>query len=167
MPAKSSDKFLIAIVVGAILLVLIAFVVVLRQPNPSYLPEDTPEGVINNYLLALQKDDYARAYGYLSPDLAGYPSSVTEFASDVDRDSWKFGQGGDDTVLDMGSREPLGDEMLVTIQITHFYHNGPFDSSSYTESAWFTLSKADVNWQIVDGGVYFWVDCWDDPTSCK
>jgi hypothetical protein len=41
---KSNDRFLIGIVVGVLLLVIISFVVVLRQPLPTYRPDDTPEG---------------------------------------------------------------------------------------------------------------------------
>jgi hypothetical protein len=70
---KSTDKFLIGIVVGIVLLVVAAFVITLARPEPTYQVEGTPESVAHNYLLALQKEDYQRAYGYLSPTLKGYP----------------------------------------------------------------------------------------------
>jgi hypothetical protein len=166
MLTKSPDKFLIAIVAGAVLLVLAAFVVVLRQPIPAYLPENTPEGVMNNYLLAIQKDNYTRAYGYLSPSLAGYPSTVAAFASDVGQYSWQFGQDGDNTSFEISDSELFGNDAVVTIQVTHFYRGGLFDNGSSVESTQFTLNRAGESWQIVDGGYYFWVDCWDTTTSC-
>ena len=52
---KSTDKVLIAIVAGIILLIIVAFVVALAKPEPTYQAEDTPEGVAYNYLLALQR----------------------------------------------------------------------------------------------------------------
>ena len=40
---KSTDKFLIGIVVAIVLLIIAALAVTLTQPEPTYLAEDTPE----------------------------------------------------------------------------------------------------------------------------
>ena len=53
---KTTDKILIGIVAGIILLIIVALVVTLSRPEPTYQPEDTPEGIAHNYLLALQKE---------------------------------------------------------------------------------------------------------------
>ena len=37
------------------LLVIVAIIAVLRQPEPEYMLDDIPEGVVHNYLLALQQ----------------------------------------------------------------------------------------------------------------
>ena len=37
-----------------------------RNQEPAYGVEDTPEGVLYNYAVALQLHDYERAYGYLA-----------------------------------------------------------------------------------------------------
>jgi hypothetical protein len=62
------DRFLTGIVIFIALLVILAVgLFFLRKGSEqAYGPEDTPEGVIRNYVLALQKADYARAYGYLA-----------------------------------------------------------------------------------------------------
>lgn len=61
---KSSGKLLIDIVAGIAVLVLVAFVITLGRSQPTYQAEDTLEGVAYNYLLAIQKQDFERAYGY-------------------------------------------------------------------------------------------------------
>jgi len=76
---KNTDKFLVGIVVGVVVLVATAFAVALLRPKPTYQLEDTPKGVAHNYLLALQQEDYKRAYGYLSPTIEGYPTSAEAF----------------------------------------------------------------------------------------
>lgn len=63
---KNTDKMLIAIVIGIVLLVVIALAITLTRPEPTYQAEDNPEGITHNYLLALQKKDYERAYVLLS-----------------------------------------------------------------------------------------------------
>jgi len=52
---KSSDRFLIVIIIGIVLLAGGAFALTLTRPEPTYRSEDTPEGVATNYLLALLK----------------------------------------------------------------------------------------------------------------
>ncbi len=95
---KSTDKVLIAIVAGIVLLIVVALVVTLTRPEPIYQAEDTPEGVAHNYLLALQKEEYERAYGYLSPTLEGYPASADRFVEDVEDNSWSFRLNTDTTL---------------------------------------------------------------------
>jgi len=72
------DRFLVGILVGiAVLVVLALAVFFLRRGSLSYGTDDTPDGVVRNYIVALQKQDYARAYSYLAdieqkPTLAGF-----------------------------------------------------------------------------------------------
>ncbi|MEK6256736.1 MAG: hypothetical protein N2C13_05395, partial [Chloroflexota bacterium] len=66
---KSPDKFLIAIVVGIVALVLVVFAVTLARGAPEYKAHDNPEGGDFNYLQAIHNEDYKRAYSYLSSNL--------------------------------------------------------------------------------------------------
>jgi hypothetical protein len=69
---KGTDRFLIGIVAGVVILVVAVLAIALLRPNqPSYEPDDTAEGVAHNYLLALQLEDYGRAQGCLSRSLPG------------------------------------------------------------------------------------------------
>jgi hypothetical protein len=70
------DRFLIAILAGIGALVLVALALFfIRQGQTAYQDDSTPAGVVNNYLLALQRRDYTRAYTYLV-DVPNKPSSI-------------------------------------------------------------------------------------------
>jgi hypothetical protein len=163
---KSTDKFLVGIVVGVILLVAVAFVVTLIQPVPTYQTEDTPEGVVHNYLLALQKGDYQRAYNYLSPTLEGYPASVDRFTEDVKDSRWRFRLDADVT-LAVDSAEVTGSRAMVEVRESRFYSGDLFDSNQYTTIFEIKLRLEDGGWKIVDSDHYFaW--CWKKKSDwCK
>ena len=167
---KKTDKILIGIVGGIILLVVVAFVVALSRPKPAYQSEDKPEGVAFNYLFALQQKEYERAYGYLSPSLKGYPKNVDAFVDDIHSRSWQFnGLNDSSTTLEVDSVEMIGSRADVRMIETHFYEGDLFDSGSYTSSFIITLRPdADGNWKIVEANDY-WYSCWDKPSGygCK
>ncbi len=163
---KSADKFLIAIVAGVILLVMVAFIVVLNQPQPGYQEDHTPEGVIYNYLLALQQEDFARAYGYLSPSLAGYPPTLTQFIGDISANPWQFGLEGDQKAFMVNQAALFDHEAVVTVELTQFRSGGLFDNGTYTETSRFTLTRSGEAWRIAGGDYSFWWPCWETPENC-
>ncbi|TEU18573.1 MAG: hypothetical protein E3J21_05670 [Anaerolineales bacterium] len=160
---KSTDKFLIGIVVGIVLLVVAAFVVTLTRPEPTYQAEDTPEGVAHNYLLALQKKDYQRAYGYLSPTLKGYPVSAERFAENVEDRSWSF-RLDTDTTLAIESARVTGNRAVVKVRESRFRGSDLFDSSQSTTVFDMELRLED-EWKIADSDYYF-VWCWKRDDGC-
>lgn len=164
---KSSDKFLVGIVVGIVLLIVAAFVVTLTRPEPTYQAEDSPEGVTHNYLLALQKQDYRRAYGYLSPTLEGYPASAERFAEDVGDSSYRF-RLDEDTTLAVESARVTGNRAVAKVRESRFHSGDLFDSSQHTTVFEVKLQIEDGEWKIVDADYYFF-RCWKDSVSkwCK
>ena len=78
-----NDRFLIGILIGVGLLAVLALgVFLVRQGSQAYAPEDTPAGVVNNYILAASRGDYVRAYSYLAqlntqtlPTMAAFQAS--------------------------------------------------------------------------------------------
>lgn len=60
------DKFLIGLLIGIGVIIIAAVGLFLaRRGGGGYVTDDTPEGVVRNYIIALQKGDLDRAYGYL------------------------------------------------------------------------------------------------------
>lgn len=164
---KKTDRTLIVIVSGIILLVVFAFAVALLRPKPTYQSESTPEGVAFNYLFALQQKDYERAYGYLSPSIKGYPADFEAFAEDVRDNSWNFnGLDNTSTSVEVDPATITGQRADVTIKITYFYESGLFNSGQYTNSHNMTLLQDEsASWKITASDSY-WFYCWSDPQEC-
>ena len=162
---KNTDKSLTGIVVGIVALVIVAFVVTLTRPGPTYQPEDTSQGVAHNYLLALQKEDYERAYGYLSPTLAGYPTSVDEFADAIMDHSWKFRLDADTTLAVESARE-IGSRTVVQVRESRFEGGGLIGNSESTTMFDIKLEFEEGAWKIVDADYYF-ARCWRSDKGCR
>ncbi|MDE3088699.1 MAG: hypothetical protein KGJ80_04875 [Chloroflexota bacterium] len=167
---KVVDKSLIAIVVGVLLLVAVAFVAVLRRAPPTYEAENSAANVAHNYLFALQQRDYARAYGYLSPSLKGHPTSVEQFAEDIRNNGYSFSLTTDDSIaLEIESSRPLGvpaGTEAVLVRETRFSTGGLFGNSQYSSTFEMQLQREDGAWKIVASEQYF-LRCWTDKAGCK
>jgi hypothetical protein len=162
---KSNDKLLFGIVGGMIMLIVAAFLVTLNRPEPTYREEDTPEGVAHNYLLALQKEDYGRAYGYLSPTLKGRPRSQKAFLQHIQRYSWNF-RLETSTTLTVESSKIIGKEATVTVRETQFRGGGLFDSGQSTNTFDMKLRLNKDEWKIV-GSTYYFANCWNEAKGCE
>lgn len=163
---KNTDKFLIGIVVGIVLLVGVAFVVAFLRPKPSYQPDDTPEGVAHNYLLALKQGDLERAYGYLSPTAPGYPNSLEAFSEDVRDNRWNFNPEGQ-SAFAVDAARVAGKRAYVTVHETTFSSGGLFESNEYTNSFEIKLKREQAGqWRIIESDSY-WVWCWNQRQGCR
>ena len=71
------DRFLIGILVGIAVLIIAALAIFFtRKDNLTYTEALTPEATVQNYVVALHKRDFDKAYGYLA-ELPGKPSAET------------------------------------------------------------------------------------------
>jgi len=162
---KNTDKFLLAIVLGAVVLIGATFAVVFLKPEPTYLSDDSPEGVAHNYLLALQRENYGRAYRYLSNTLPGYPSDIEQFEESFENYSWRI-RTDTDSSLAIDSSTLDGTRAVVTVRETRFYDRGLFESSQQFSTFDMVLHLEIGEWKIVSSKSYFaW--CWDDENGCR
>ena len=68
------DRFLTGILIGIGVLIIAALAVFfVRKDSQTYVPDDVPEGVVHNYVVAVLNKDYEKAYGYLA-DLDNKPT---------------------------------------------------------------------------------------------
>lgn len=167
---KGTDKFLIGIVAGIVLLVAAVLALALLRPaqQPGYRPGDTPEGVAHNYLLSLQLEEYDRAYSYLSPTLPGYPGNVEALERDVQGNRWNFGypDRDRDVSLAVESANVSGDRARVVVRQTVFYRGGLFDSGQHSSTFTMTLRREQGTWKVT-GSDSYWADCWDWSEGCR
>jgi hypothetical protein len=162
---KSTDRFLIGFVVAIIVLVVVALAVAFNRPEATYQAEDSPEGVAHNYLLALQREDYERAYDYLSPELVGYPASLEDFVRDVEGSPWQFGNDVESSLRILNSRV-TGQLAVVEVQVSRFYGGSLFDSSQSTWQFEMQLQQETAGWRIIDSNDYF-ASCWGFDEGCR
>jgi hypothetical protein len=167
---KSTDKIFISIGVGIAVLIVVALIFALGPSKNTYISDDTPEGVMHNYMLALQKEDYDRAYRYLSSDLLGYPKNVAAFTRDV-KDSYYFDL--DSVTISVDAKEISGDEATVEVRAMRFYQGDVFDSGQRTYEYDFILTKKAGAWRIYDVDtenwwrVDFFLRCWTEAEGCE
>ncbi len=137
------DRFLSGILIFiAVLVVLAIGLFFYRQAGgQTYGPEDTPEGVLRNYVIALTRRDYARAYGYLAadpnkPELARFQQGVTTMAGDLSSASLQI----------QGVQATANDEATVSLGITR--SPGGLFANSYVEGNTATLVRQGGAWKI-------------------
>jgi hypothetical protein len=162
---KTTDKMLIGIVVAILLLIVAALAITLTRPEPTYGAEDTPEGVTHNYLLALQREEFERAFGYLSPTLKGYPATVERFVDDIHDNPWSF-RLDTDTTLMVGAASITGNNATVRVRESRFEGGDLFGSGQSTLDIEMQLHREDGVWKIVNAFDYFAM-CWNEAKGCQ
>jgi hypothetical protein len=160
----TSDKFLLAIIAGIILIIIAAFVVVSRRPDPQFQAEDTPEGVVHDYLLALQLGNYEKAYNLLSPTL-GYPSTIDEFYDSLRQTPWEFTASDNYSVV-IESSEPVSDNSVAVIVREIYNTNALFAGDGYSNTFRMRVENSPEGWKLVHGDMY-WSSCWGETNQCE
>lgn len=148
------DRFLTGILIGIGVLVVLALAVFfLRSDTQTYISEDTPEGVVHNYVLAALNRDYEKAYGYLA-DLEHKPT-YEEF-----RDAFLMGVvNPDNSAVDVGRSEITNDTASVEVALI-YNPSDPF-STGYRDVQRAVLVLQGGEWKISSmPSYYFWDYNW-------
>ena len=162
---KSIDRFLIAIVVGVVLLVAVALLVAMRQPPVNYRTDAAPEAVAFNYLLALQRNDYTRAAASLSPELAGGPDSAQALAADLRENRYMFQMDENMVAFSPEPAQVNGETALVEMHETRFDQGELFSSGERTDTFKMRLEQRGGAWTIASADRY-WLYCWEEASGC-
>ncbi len=147
------DKFLSGILIGIAALVLLALIVFfLRRDGPQYGAEDTPEGVVRNYIVAVRKEEYERAYSYLA-DLPNKPS-LAEFRQEFKNGNLYPQSSG----VDVLSASISGDSAYVELSIA-YSSSDPFSSGGRgQDNAELLLQNG--QWKLSRMANPFWFYSW-------
>lgn len=118
------DRFLTGILIGIGVLVIAALAVFfIRKDTQTYISEDTPEGVVHNYVVAVLNKDYKKAYSYLA-DLDHKPTY------DQFRNSFITGMlRPENSAVDIGKSEISGDDAYVEVAMI-YNASDPFSTGS-------------------------------------
>jgi len=147
------DRFLIGILIFIALLVIAALTLffVRNDVTTNYQPDDTPEGVVYNFALAIQRGDVERAYGYLA-DL-DYKPTTAAFTQTV-----LSGYMDTSASMEVSDAQVMGQDAWVTVTL-HYMSSGIFDSGwDSTENAMLVLQ--DGEWKISYMPYPYWSYDW-------
>lgn len=147
------DRFLTGILIGIAVLVVVALALFLtRTDNLEYVAEDTPEGVVQNYVVALYKKDYEKAYTYLSE--GQHKPSFEQF-----RDAFLMNYANPDQAgLEIGKTNSSGDTATVELGVI-FAPSDPF-SSGYRSTENAVLGRENGQWKLRQMPYQYWSYEW-------
>lgn len=150
------DRFLIGILVGIGVLVVVALALFFtRRDQQEYVADDTPEGVVHNYALAVFREDYERAYSYLAE--AENKPTYNEFRQAF----FNRYVNPDNAGLELGETEIAGEEAFVTVYLI-YSPSDPF-SSSYRNTETAQLERQNGDWKLLRMPFNFWSYDWYQP----
>jgi hypothetical protein len=152
------DRFLIGILVGIAVLVVLALAVFFtRKDNLVYVADDSPAGVVQNYVVAVHKRDYEKAYGYLA-DVPGRPD-LEQF-----RRSFLNHMVNPDTAgLEIGKTEINGSD--ATVELGILYRSGDPFGSNNRNTDYAQLINQNGIWKLRQMPYNFWLYEWYNPTA--
>ncbi|WP_298816081.1 hypothetical protein [Chloroflexus sp.] len=160
----ATDRWLLGIVGGSILLIIVAVVVVFTRANPEYRSGSNPDDVVFNYILALERGDYERAYSFLSPALPGYPRSAQAMRQQLQRPF----PSEEDVSYDIASVTINGDQATVTArEIVIYRGSGLFGGGQSTSTYTFELQQTPDGWRLIGSSNWrVWQWCWTQEGGC-
>jgi hypothetical protein len=151
---KSSSR-LLAIFGAAIgLLLLVTVVLVLAFSGKGtlpLLPQDTPEGTVQRYLLAVEDGDYLAAYNYLASSLnpkPPYEQWKSPFNVPSDNPAYKVTLGKINTGIS---------EAAVEVIVEVFRPGSPFENPVRTSQITFFLKIEGSDWKITSPMDIWWL----------
>jgi len=148
------DRFLLFILVFIVLLVGTALgVYFIRQGEQIYLPETTPENVIQNYVLALQNAEYQRAYSYIQQQ--ENTPTYSKFRETFLKQRYSFSETAYQ-IMDVTEQDG---QAAIDILIIHG-SGEPFESTWKNHST-ALLIKEDGIWKIDQFPAPYWERDWD------
>ena len=148
------DKFLTGILIGIAVLVVLALVVFfLRKDGLQYGAEDTPEGVVRNYVIALYKGEYDRAYTYLA-NLPNKPA-VEKFRQDIGNGSVNLAAAG----IEILKTDISGETAYVSVAMV-YGSSDPFSGGYSGNTTTALLVKQSDGWKIKEMPSPYWGYDW-------
>ena len=146
--------FIFAIVIGVLVIATVSLVLFTKGNKVTLLPEDSPQGTVQRYLMAVQEKDYQKAFGYLlfSPTdkITTYNDWIVMFGpSQVSSQSvWK---------ATLGKVTLNGNNATVEVNIDTARAGGLFGNSQYSQLIIFQLAKIANVWLITSPTYVSWI----------
>jgi len=148
--ARGSDRTLLYVAVGIVLLLAITAAVVLLLGNrePTSLPADSPEGTVQRHLAAFEDGDFEAAHAFFSSEVR--EGMDVDAYEQLTRDYGMFPTDLSRRVL-FDRTETDGDRARVHLTVEEYYGGGPFGGGeTYRSPREIRLVREDGEWRIDD-----------------
>ncbi|MBN1374833.1 MAG: hypothetical protein JXA01_01620 [Dehalococcoidia bacterium] len=153
---KTSGRFLIAFGIFIVVLVAVAIVIAIVGGNEAVtmLPEDSPEGTVQRFLMSVQERDYVKAYSYLSPESGEgplkdpYNNWLGSTRSYRDSSTWKA------AILKFTAGD---NSATVEVAVDVFRPGGLFEDPVDTHYVTFLLQVENGRWMIKSPIDLYWL----------
>lgn len=147
-PARRTDRFLLGIVAGAVVLVVVGIGAVLatsRSATVRPVDPNSPVGVVQGYVDAVREGDLDRAYGYLSR-VAQQSVPLDEYRR---RSLRPFVNDSDEQRVLVEAVMVGTDTASVKVTISRFSARpNPFSAGTYHRDMTVSLVREDDGWRI-------------------
>jgi len=139
---KSTNRWLIIFgaIIGALVIVAVTLVLTMKN-NTALLAENSPEGVVQRYILAIKNGDFQTAYTYLSD------SAQTS----MPYSTWKPippSSGNPTWQATIGKATIQGTTATIDVNVDRFYPSSGLNSSVSSQTLVFQLIKQSDGWKI-------------------
>lgn len=149
------DKFLTGILISIGVLVVSAVAMFfVRQSTLDYKTENTPEAVVHNYILALERENYQKAYSYLKE--GDHKPTISEFRQAFNNTSYRDDSGVQ--ILETDYYEDSSGAEMATVDLNVSYNSGGrlIMSGSYSSPNNASLIKQAGEWKIKEMPYQYW-----------
>ena len=141
MPRNGSTRWLLGIALAVVVIVVVGVVMGLVRRGDSLLPEDTPEGVVQRYILALRDGDTLKAYTYFGTAL----KEVCTYSLFANSSRYWLSE---DVRAELVQTQSLGDGVVVKIRIVHGETSPFFGTESYSFTEEYILRREGDAWRF-------------------
>ena len=153
---NSSRRWLIifATVIVVLIIATTLLVFLTGENEADLLPEDTPEGVVQRYLIAVRERNYQEAYNYLlfdpSEEIESYDDwvRISGIRRIADGPTWK---------ANLGQTIQNGDNATVQVVFETLRPGGPFDNPVRSRQISYELKRTDSQWLITSPTRIYWI----------
>ena len=145
--------FIFAIVIGVLVIATVSLVLLTKGNKVTLLPEDSPQGTVQRYLMAIQEKDYQKAFGYLSFSPTDKITSFSDWLMMVGPQSssqsvWR---------ATLGTVTENENNATVEINIDTLHSGGLFGDSQFSQQINFLLIKKGNSWFITSPNYIYWI----------
>jgi hypothetical protein len=142
------------VAIGVLVIVAIVLVFTLAgRGSTSLLPEDTPKGIVQRFFLALEAEDYQKAYSYTS-----FPSDRPKYEEWRDSAiSSREERGSESMRVTLGEAVVNGNEATVDVVVDVVSPGVPFENPVRTNHTTFSLKKEETSWKITSPTYVWWL----------